>query len=64
MTDIREGTTTQPPRRFVVLLPLLIFLGLAALMYVRLGSGDPSRIPSALIGHPAPATTVPPVAGL
>jgi len=64
MTDVREETTSQPPRRIIVLLPLVIFLGLAVLMYVRLGSGDPSRIPSALIGHPAPATTLPPVAGL
>jgi cytochrome c biogenesis protein CcmG/thiol:disulfide interchange protein DsbE len=64
MTDVREESSPQAPRRIIVLLPLVIFLGLAILMYVRLGSGDPSRIPSALIGHPAPATTLPPVAGL
>jgi cytochrome c biogenesis protein CcmG/thiol:disulfide interchange protein DsbE len=34
------------------------------LFWLRLGSGDPSRIPSALIGHPAPQTTLPPLAGL
>ena len=51
-------------RRAIVLIPLLAFLGLAALFMVRLGAGDPSRIPSALIGHPAPATSLPPVAGL
>jgi cytochrome c biogenesis protein CcmG/thiol:disulfide interchange protein DsbE len=63
MTAIQED---PPPvhRRVVLLLPLVIFLGLAALMYFRLGSGDPSRIPSALIGHPAPATDLPPVTGL
>jgi len=57
---------TQPPRgrRLLVLLPLAIFLALAAVFVVRLGSGDPSRIPSALIGHPAPATELPPVPGL
>ena len=37
------------------LLPLLVFLALAALFLLRLGAGDPSRIPSALIGRPAPA---------
>jgi thiol-disulfide isomerase/thioredoxin len=36
-------------------------LALAALFLVRLGAGDPSRIPSALIGHPAPMTILPPV---
>jgi cytochrome c biogenesis protein CcmG/thiol:disulfide interchange protein DsbE len=50
--------------RIIVLIPLVVFLGLAALFFFRLGSGDPSRIPSALIGHPAPATRLPPVAGL
>jgi cytochrome c biogenesis protein CcmG, thiol:disulfide interchange protein DsbE len=57
---------TQVPRRsrLVMLLPLILFLALAALFLIRLGSGDPSRIPSALIGHPAPVTVLPPVAGL
>ena len=64
MTDVSEQTTPRVSRRIIMLLPLLIFLGLAALMYARLGSGDPSRIPSALIGHPAPATNLPPLAGL
>jgi cytochrome c biogenesis protein CcmG, thiol:disulfide interchange protein DsbE len=51
-------------RRLFVLIPLAAFLALAALFFVRLGVGDPSRIPSALIGHPAPATALPPVPGL
>ena len=51
-------------RRLLVLLPLVVFLALAALFFFRLGSGDPSRIPSALIGHPAPETNMPPVPGL
>jgi cytochrome c biogenesis protein CcmG/thiol:disulfide interchange protein DsbE len=51
-------------RRLLVLLPLVIFLGLAALFFFRLGSGDPSRIPSALIGRPAPETVLAPVPGL
>src|SRR6266446_2873745 len=52
-------------RRILVLLPLAFFLGLAALFLVRLlGGGDASRNPSALIGRDAPATDLPPVAGL
>jgi cytochrome c biogenesis protein CcmG, thiol:disulfide interchange protein DsbE len=51
-------------RRIAVLVPLAIFLGLVVLFVIRLQSGDPSRIPSALIGHPAPQTNLPAVAGL
>jgi cytochrome c biogenesis protein CcmG, thiol:disulfide interchange protein DsbE len=56
--------TGRSNRRVLVLLPLVLFLGLAALFLVRLGAGDSSRIPSALIGRPAPATDLPGVAGL
>jgi cytochrome c biogenesis protein CcmG/thiol:disulfide interchange protein DsbE len=51
-------------RRLLVLLPLAFFLALAALFLFRLGSGDPSRIPSVLIGRPAPETILAPVPGL
>jgi cytochrome c biogenesis protein CcmG/thiol:disulfide interchange protein DsbE len=51
-------------RPLLMALPLLFFLGLAMLFWFRLGDGDPSRIPSALIGHPAPRTALPPLAGL
>lgn len=55
----------KPPRRLLVLLPLLVFLGLAGLFLAQLLSGrDVSTIPSALIGHPAPATSLPPLEGL
>ena len=50
--------------RLIVLLPLVVFLALAALFFFRLGSGDPSRIPSALIGRPAPETNLAAVPGL
>ncbi len=56
--------TPAPRRRTVVVLPLLAFLALAALFMYRLGAGDPSRIPSALIGQPVPLTDLPPVTGL
>jgi len=51
-------------RRVWVALPLVIFIALAALLFIRLGTGDPSRIPSALIGKPAPALALPPLEGL
>jgi cytochrome c biogenesis protein CcmG/thiol:disulfide interchange protein DsbE len=62
-----ETSTTRRDvqrRRMIVLIPLLAFLGLAALFMYRLGAGDPSRIPSALIGHVAPPTNLPALAGL
>jgi cytochrome c biogenesis protein CcmG/thiol:disulfide interchange protein DsbE len=45
-------------------LPVVAFAALAALFWFRLGSGDPSKIPSALIGRPAPQTALPPLEGL
>ena len=45
---------TSLRRKLLVALPLILFLALAALFFFRLGSGDPSRIPSALIGREAP----------
>lgn len=50
-------------RRLIVVLPLLAFVGLAALLFFRLG-GDPSQIPSALIGKPAPNLSLPQLDGL
>jgi cytochrome c biogenesis protein CcmG/thiol:disulfide interchange protein DsbE len=51
-------------RRIMVLLPLIVFLGLTALFLFRLNAGDPSLIPSALIGRAVPQTALPPVTGL
>jgi cytochrome c biogenesis protein CcmG, thiol:disulfide interchange protein DsbE len=65
MTDLVPDTPWRPGRlRLILLLPLVVFLALAVLFLVRLGAGDPGRIPSALIGHEAPATALPAVAGL
>jgi cytochrome c biogenesis protein CcmG/thiol:disulfide interchange protein DsbE len=59
------GTAPSPrARRLAVLLPLAAFLALAALFLYRLGAGDPSHLPSALIGKPVPAADLSPVAGL
>src|SRR5712675_783418 len=58
MSDPAE-TGASPQRRSWIRswpmgLPLLAFAALAAIFWFRLGTGDPSRIPSALIGRPAP----------
>jgi cytochrome c biogenesis protein CcmG/thiol:disulfide interchange protein DsbE len=51
-------------RRWLVSLPLVGFIALAGLFLVRLHGGDPSKIPSALIGRPAPQTALPALEGL
>jgi cytochrome c biogenesis protein CcmG/thiol:disulfide interchange protein DsbE len=52
-------------RRLLLLIPLFVFLGLAALFLTQLLSGrDISAVPSALIGQPAPQTSLPPVEGM
>jgi cytochrome c biogenesis protein CcmG, thiol:disulfide interchange protein DsbE len=64
MTAAANQDPNVGQRRIVVLVPLFVFLALAGLFLFRLSSGDPSIIPSALIGHPAPQTSLPPIAGL
>jgi cytochrome c biogenesis protein CcmG/thiol:disulfide interchange protein DsbE len=56
--------SAEQRRRFLVSLPLVLFLALALLFFVRLLAGDPSRLPSALIGRTAPAIELPPLPGL
>jgi cytochrome c biogenesis protein CcmG, thiol:disulfide interchange protein DsbE len=58
-------TDTAPrSRRWLAALPLALFVALAGLFLLRLHGGDPSKIPSALIGRPAPQTALPALAGL
>ena len=64
MSETASQKSEMRPRRLVVLVPLIVFAGLTALFLVRLSAGDPSLIPSALIGHPVPQTALPPIAGL
>jgi cytochrome c biogenesis protein CcmG/thiol:disulfide interchange protein DsbE len=62
-----EPATSDAPRqsrRWVVALPLVGFIALAGLFLLRLHGGDPSKIPSALIGRPAPPTALPALDGL
>jgi cytochrome c biogenesis protein CcmG/thiol:disulfide interchange protein DsbE len=64
MTLASNGGGARSQRRLWVFIPLFAFLALAALFLFRLGGGDPSRLPSALIGRPVPATSLPPLPGL
>src|SRR4029077_13757313 len=64
VTSVPNESAKVCRRRIAVLLPLAVFLALVLLFLLRLYSGDPSLIPSALIGNPAPQTNLPPVAGL
>lgn len=47
-----------------LLLPLTLFAAIAGLFALALISGDPSKLPSALIGKPVPATAFAPLEGL
>jgi cytochrome c biogenesis protein CcmG/thiol:disulfide interchange protein DsbE len=64
VTSVQNERPNVGRRRLIVAVPLVLFVALVLLFLIRLFAGDPSRIPSALIGHPAPQTTFPPVAGL
>ena len=60
-----ETTKPNPSRRRgMAFLPLLLFAALAGLFWYALHGGDPSRLPSAMIGKPVPAFTLPPLEGL
>ena len=63
-TKAKNKTQERPPRRWGMALPFLIFAGLAGLFWYALQTGDPSRLPSALIGRPVPDFTLPPLEGL
>lgn len=56
--------TPQEPRSALRFLPLALFALLAGLFLIRLFAGDASRIPSALIGKPAPTFDLPALEGL
>jgi cytochrome c biogenesis protein CcmG/thiol:disulfide interchange protein DsbE len=56
---------SEPPRRRIglVLVPLVVFAGLALIFWKGL-SGDPSTVPSALIGKPVPEFSLPAIEGV
>ena len=60
-----EAEQARKPRRWLLFLPLVVFLGLAAVFMVQLLSGQSSSVvPSVLIGHKAPETNLPPLEGM
>ena len=65
-TPQKAASPTAPPARGLSwrLLPFAIFLGLSGLFLVALFSGDPSTLPSVLIGKPVPKTEFGPIEGL
>jgi cytochrome c biogenesis protein CcmG, thiol:disulfide interchange protein DsbE len=62
MSDAAEGASGQRSRVLFALIPLAAFLALAALFYTQLGA-DSQRLPSALIGRPAPQFVLPELPG-
>jgi len=64
MSDLDRSDAPVPRRRWLMALPLVAFAALAALFWFGLQAGDPSKIPSALIGRPAPQTALPALDGL
>ena len=72
MTDAGSGPSrpaarparAEPAARSRLLPLRSAFAALAAVFLVRLQAGDPSRVPSALIGRPAPAFAPAPLPGL
>jgi len=65
MAEMTQTTAEKPSQRSRALIwPLAIFAVMAALFAFALRSGDPSKLPSALIGKPAPAVSLPALDGL
>jgi cytochrome c biogenesis protein CcmG/thiol:disulfide interchange protein DsbE len=57
--SVKAETAGPRPKRWLVYAPLIVFLALAWLLFERLGAGDPSSIPSVLIGQTAPPLNLP-----
>ncbi len=56
-------TGSNPSKRLQVL-PVFVFVAVAGLFAVALQTGDPSKLPSALIGKPVPVSSFAALAGL
>jgi len=63
---VNDGATAEARRSLAnpwLLLPAAVFAGLVLLFAMRIGT-DPGRLPSALVGEPAPIFALPALAGL
>jgi cytochrome c biogenesis protein CcmG, thiol:disulfide interchange protein DsbE len=56
--------TAKNESRRLQILPMLVFVAVAGLFAVALRTGDPSKLPSALIGKPVPPSSFAALAGL
>ena len=63
-TASTEPAVTGTRRRGMLLAPALIFAAIVIMFAFALQKGDPSKLPSALIGKPAPMLELPPLDGL
>lgn len=62
---MNDEVKTGRARKFLALIPLLVFLALAGIFYKQLANGGAIReLPSALIGKPAPIIDLPILEGL
>jgi cytochrome c biogenesis protein CcmG/thiol:disulfide interchange protein DsbE len=64
MSELETSDAPSPRRIWLMAIPLATFAALAVLFWFGLRSGDPSKIPSALLGRPAPQTALPALDGL
>jgi cytochrome c biogenesis protein CcmG, thiol:disulfide interchange protein DsbE len=62
-TEPNEFDPAPRRRSRLMLMPLIIFGGMALVFLFALRSGDPSKLPSALIGKLAPAVALSPLDG-
>jgi cytochrome c biogenesis protein CcmG/thiol:disulfide interchange protein DsbE len=56
----KNGGAARP----TLLLPLILAAGMFVLFFIALRSGDPSKLPSAMIGKPVPQFELPAIYGL
>ncbi len=64
MTQPGSNDLASRGRGRLALLPVVLFLAVAVMFAFALRSGDPSKLPSALLGKPAPQVTLPGMPGL
>lgn len=65
MPEAPAAPATPPKRRtLLIMLPVVVFATIALLFAFALQKGDPNKLPSALIGKPAPRLTLAPLEGL